>query len=623
MKNSKFVALGALALLTLPALTGCASNNNVRTLRILNCEDYIADDIVENFTKDWNESHPGEKISVVYDTFDTNETMLSSLKTGKSSYDLICPSDYAIQKMMRDGMLQPFDDIPDDNYNTYASKYLVSRLDSIESEIGDGTGVKHKVSEYARGYMWGTLGVVYNPAKIADITGLEEDEIKVDMNSWTSLWDAKYHNIMSIKDSMRDTYSVGIMKAYNDEIIADMDASGVFDENYNLLDTVEFDSEEALAYNEKLTKIFNRCGYEETKVVEKELLSLKANVFGFEVDSGKDDMVKGIVGMNLAWSGDAVYSLDRGENENDTYLYYSIPETGGNIWFDGWVMPKGADKELAQDFIDYISSPEIAAENMDFIGYTSFIAGDTVLDLVRQWYDPRSYAMYVWHDASKDSGCTWEDSDFVYDEDDELVYQDGTGLHEDTGDDYGPFDMTGSTYEEAVVDGVAMSWEDYQAMVDTYNEAEFGDDEDSYLSSGWDTVNLTYIFSGTIDDYDESTFGDTPDDNPYLFYTDALETITTEDGREVVAGRQFFTQYAPQEMLPKLAIMADYGENNVYVLNLWENVKANNLPIWGVIIFGIILLSAIVVTLSTIIIRRKQKKLRVERRKITAANMRK
>ena len=94
--------------------------------------------------------------------------------------------------------------------------------------------------------------------------------------------------------------------------------------------------------------------------------------------------------MNVAWSGDAVYSMDLAEEE-DTYLEYMIPREGGNVWFDGWVMPKGADKELAQTFINFLSQPEIAARNMEFIGYTSAIAGDAIFELIEDWYGITSY----------------------------------------------------------------------------------------------------------------------------------------------------------------------------------------------------------------------------------------
>ena len=642
MKKLRLLSLLGLLGLTVPMMGGCshADDLDVIYLRILNSEDYIGEDEVYPFWDRTDEQieENGEvcadvvsafelyekevnhkNVKVVYDTFDTNETMLSSLKTGKSTYDLITPSDYTVQKMMSQGMLEPFDEDGTPTYDEYASKYLVQQLENLTAEIGDGSGQQHTLAEYSRGYMWGTLGILYNPAKVAEDKGLEEDEVKFDMGDWRSLWDEKYHLEMSVKDSMRDTYSVGIMEHFDEEIRTNIEESGYFDEDYNLLPDKY---EEALEnYAPLLGEIFNRSDEKTVNEIENTLLALKQNVFGFEVDSGKDDMIKGLIGMNLAWSGDAVYSMDRAENENEQYVYYSIPKTGGNIWFDAWVMPKSDSlhKEEAQEFVDFVSNPAIASANMDFIGYTSFIAGEEVFDLIREWHDPRSYAMWVYHDATLDgSQYTWEDSDFLYDENDEKVYQDGTGVHED-GDDYGEYDMTGSTYEQAVVDGIPMSWEEYLDLVN----ADLEEEEQLY----WRSVNLTYMFEGTIDDVADEyaipadeTLRD-PMNDPYYFYTDSMEEIEGEDGEIVIAGRQFLAQYPEQEMLPKLAVMKDYGENNKYVLIMWQNVKGNNLPIWGVVIFAIILAAILAFILFTVISKAKMKKIKVARRKAAAAKL--
>lgn len=630
-RRKKFGFLAGLSLLCLASCSGASGSSDVINLRILNSEDYIGEGVLDGFTEYWNQKHAseGKTIKIIYDTFDTNETMLSSLKTGKSTYDLICPSDYMVQKMMSQGMLEPFsteeeaEKDPEHNYYTsdyftYVSPYLLGQLDAITSD--NGSGEICPISDYCRGYMWGTLGILYNPAKVASDKGLDEDEVKYDMSSWDSLWNEKYHLEMSVKDSMRDTYSVGIMKVYEQDILNAMEESGDFD-----MDTLEIlpghyehataisDTDGYTSYAEALAEIFNRCSEDQVKEVEKALMELKANVFGFEVDSGKDDIIKGLIGMNLAWSGDAVYSMDQAQNERDTYIYYSIPETGGNIWFDSWVMPKSNSlhKAEAQEFVDYLSSPEVAAVGMDTIGYTSFVAGDTILDLIRSWYDPRSFAMYVYHDDPDD----WESSDFVYDDNDDYVYQDGTGVHED-GDDYGSFDMTGSTYEEAVVNGEHMSWEAYQ---EKYN-AEVAESKDDQIA--WDVRDLTYMFEGTLEEVPE-TLGDTPDTNPYLFYTDELETIEDPEGsgKTVVAGRQFYTQYPDETLIPKLAVMKDYGSNNKYVLSMWETVKGNNLPVWGVVVFSILLAALLAAIIAVAVTKHNVKKIKVARRKEVAAEL--
>ena len=688
MKN-KFIFGLSLTLASL-SLAGCGASEEALVIKALNCEDYIGEDAFE-FTyenaqgeevtvsyddvltgfEQYESEKLGKPVKVIYDTYDTNETMLSSLKTGKSTYDLICASDYAIQKMMMMGMLQKIDREAVPNYNDYCARYHLSMMEEITAMVpqADGSEKEEIMADYSVGYMWGTLGVLYNPAKIAADKNLDEDEIKFDMVSWESLWNPKYKSEMSVKDSMRDTYSVGIMRQYHDEIVANMEKSGCFDMESPSYDLLEGAYEKAASeYAPTLNEIFNRCDEATAQAVKADLLALKENVFGFEVDSGKDDMVKGLVGMNLAWSGDAVYSMDRGDNESNQTIYYSIPKTGGNIWFDSWAIPKTSDAEhkaAAQDFLNFLSDPQVAAANMETIGYTSFIAGDTVHGLIREWFDPRSYAMWVYHEAD-----WWEDNTFVYQEyaeeeklDEKLFtvaeegdpankadriydptfsydeetgyrYQDGKtyyreladGSYEAIADDYGYFDMTGSTFDQAVVDGEAMSWEAYQNL---YNETvraelleEFEDGSAEYEAAyeensiGWLVSDLTYMFEDTITA--PETLGDTPDTNPYLFYTDEFEEIENEAGETILAGRQFYAQYPTQNLIPKLAVMKDYGANNKYVLAMWTDVKSNNLPLAGVIIFAIILGAAAAGIISSLLVKRHYHQYKIKRRKEAA-----
>ncbi|MBO4541496.1 MAG: hypothetical protein J5736_05930, partial [Bacilli bacterium] len=173
MKKLRLLSLLGLLSLTVPMMGGCsyADDSDVIYLRILNSEDYIGEDEVVPFWDRTDEQieENGEvcadvvsafelyekevnhkNVKVVYDTFDTNETMLSSLKTGKSTYDLITPSDYTVQKMMSQGMLEPFDEDGTPTYDEYASKYLVNQLENLTAEIGDGSGQEHTLAEYSR-----------------------------------------------------------------------------------------------------------------------------------------------------------------------------------------------------------------------------------------------------------------------------------------------------------------------------------------------------------------------------------------------------------------------------------------------------------------------------------------
>lgn len=568
MKKKSFVFSLASSLLALTCLSGCSSQEEGIVLKVLNCEDYIGEDEFDFVDEDGNEhtyddvltgfeeyesAKLGKPVTVVYDTYDTNETMLSSLKTGKSTYDLIVASDYTVQKMMMMGMLQKIDLDRVPQYRDNVSPYLKTQLDQIKAEVN---GSEESVGDYSLGYMWGTLGILYNPAKVASDKGMEEEEVKGAMNHWDSLWDPRFKGEMSVKDSMRDTYSVGIMELFEEEIIADMKASNCFDENFNLL---EGKWQEAVdTYNPKLSEIFNRCDEETVSKVKDTLLKLKENIFGFEVDSGKEDMVKGMIGMNLAWSGDAVFSMDTAEEgRNPIYIYYSVPRTGGNIWFDAWMMTKdcqGESQVAAYDFLNFVSNPQVAAANMNTIGYTSFIGGETVLDLVREWYDPRF-----------------------------------RGDYEETYDDDGD-----EVADGAVIDGQKVSW----STLAEENE--------------WSVVDLSYVFNPTS--YLPASPMDTPLNNPCLFYTDELEEVPDGD-TTCLAGRQFYAQYPPEELIPKLAIMKDYGENNRYVLAMWQDVKSNNLPLAGVIVFAVILLATAAFIVGGVVVKRRYHKLRVARRK--------
>ncbi len=348
-----------LILITIFSLTSCKKEEEIRTLRVYNWQDYIDDGTAEeNGTSmlddfvDYYYQEYGEKIEVVYDTFETNETMFNTLKTGKTTYDLVCPSEYMIQRMIKADMLETYPDASTPTYEKYASKYIQDLFK------------KDGLYEYARCYMWGTVGIVYDPENVND----------EDLGYWDILWNENYDGKVSVKDSIRDTYMTGVMYTYFDEL---MELKAKYD-NGTITKEV---------YNKELSTIMNRCSDDDIKEVLKSLQALKSNLFGFEVDSGKTDIVSGKINMNVAWSGDAVYSMALAYDEDNKELEYMVPIEGSNIFFDGWVMPKGADIELATCFVDFISRPVNAARNMNMVGYTSAIAGDEVLDLVTEWYD--------------------------------------------------------------------------------------------------------------------------------------------------------------------------------------------------------------------------------------------
>lgn len=334
--------------------SGCSSKKDSQVLKVYNWEDYISVsedgsdeyvDLIAEFEKEYG-------VTVEYSTFGTNENMYNELKINSTGYDLVCPSDYMIMRMIKEDMCEPFsEDFKNGEYMNNVSPYLKHLF-----ELNGWT-------DYAAAYMWGTMGYVYNPNYV------NSEHVK----SWSAIWMDEYANQSTIKDSVRDSFFLGLAYTYQDELNA----------LKNKLNSNQLTPEE---YNAQLTEIMNRTDEDTLEKVKKNLISVKENLYGFEVDSGKWDAVTGKININFAWSGDAVAAMDEAE-EAEVYLNYAIPEECSNIWFDGWVMPKGANVELAEKFINFLSRPENAVSNMNYIGYTSAIAGNDFDNTVFEWVE--------------------------------------------------------------------------------------------------------------------------------------------------------------------------------------------------------------------------------------------
>ena len=384
------------ARLPAPSTKSADIGSGSQTLRLLNVEDYIyekdpedegaAKNLVHQF-EDYARELGYENVKVSYATTDTPESMFNEVKISADNFDLICPSDYMIQKLIVNNMLEPMhiDEEHMPNYFQNASS-IKDRLDAI-SATNATTGEVCYLKDYAVGYMWGTLGILFEP----EYAGRDAETTIEDMQDWDVLWNPDYKGISSIKDSVRDTYAIGLLNALND----DFEENGATVEGFEtLMNKYNDGTYSAEEYNEKFSELFNKCDNATLEKVRKSLTKLKGNVFGMEVDSGKQDIVTGKIGINFAWSGDAVYSMEQAEEEKELELYYSIPNTGSNLWMDAWCMPKStqrsaAQKELAELFLDFLSIPEYTAQNMDYTGYTPFTAGNEILDLTREWYDVR------------------------------------------------------------------------------------------------------------------------------------------------------------------------------------------------------------------------------------------
>ena len=334
------VVLVMAALMACPLFTQAA--DRAHTLKVYNWADYIDMDNVLNKFPAWYKEQTGEDVEIIYQTFDINESMLTEIEIGHEDYDVICPSEYIIERMLRRGLLQPinknFGSLPD--YTKLVAPFAQRMFQQM---VAEDKQEDMKASDYTVGYMWGTTGFLYNP-KFVD---------EADIRSLGGLLNPKFKDRIFMKDAFRDVYSVVVLYVYRDEI-----ARG------------EVTRDELVAHvtDERIAR------------VEEFLRQAKNNIAGWEVDFGKEEMAKGKTWLNLSWSGDAQWAIDEA-SEVGVELKYIVPEEGSNVWFDGWCIPKYAQNvKAASYFINYLCMPENAILNMEEIGYVSVIASPEILE---------------------------------------------------------------------------------------------------------------------------------------------------------------------------------------------------------------------------------------------------
>lgn len=320
-------------------LSACGRTEEERShiLKIYNWADYMDEEVLAEFPQ-WYKEQTGEDIRIIYQVFDINEIMLTKVELGHEDFDLICPSEYIIERMLKKNLLLPIDrnfgKTPD--YIKNISPYIQEQLNKL-SQPGRIT------TDYVVPYMWGTAGILYNKNFIT------KDEV----TSWECLWNPKNKGKILMKDSYRDAYGTAIIYAHAQEL-----ADGTL----------------------SVEQLMNDNSSEAIALAESYLKKMKPNIAGWEADFGKEMMTKNKAWLNLTWSGDAVWAMDEAEAVG-VELDYEVPREGSNIWYDGWAIPKYArNVKAASYFMDYICRPDIALRNMDAIGYVSAVATPEILE---------------------------------------------------------------------------------------------------------------------------------------------------------------------------------------------------------------------------------------------------
>lgn len=271
-----------------------------QTLHLYNWGEYTGENIISGF-----EELTGAK--VIMDNFDSNEQMYIKVANG-DAYDVLVPSDYMIQRMMQEDMLQKLE--PETR-----KECLGELVDAIKGLPYDPK------NEYSIPYFWGTVGIVYDKTKVS-----EED---LEKDGWDIFLDQKFKGDIYLYDSERDSFMMAL-KALG----------------YSMNTTSQ--DELNAAYNWLI-----QC----VQTMDPEIVT----------DEIIDNMAQARKALGLIYSGDAAYVMS--ENEN---MGFYMPTSGTNLWSDAMVIPKNAkNPKLANEFIRYITSYDAAMDNSSYVGYTS------------------------------------------------------------------------------------------------------------------------------------------------------------------------------------------------------------------------------------------------------------
>lgn len=338
---------------------GCSGDDErLGRLKVYNWGDYIDEELLVEF-EEWYAEQTGEEVEVVYQTFDINEVMLAKIENGHADFDVVCPSEYIIERMLRKELLLP---ILTEEFKAEIKERDIDYFGAVSPYIKEQFSLLTAVegvdpNDYSVGYMWGTTGILYNKRYVT-----EEEAL-----SWGLMFSTRLQDKIFVKDAFRDVYSTMLIYA---KTLEQREAGLLGEDEYLSLDTIR-----ELMYD---------SSDESIALVESYLKRMKELVAGWEADFGKEMMTQEKAWINLMWSGDAVWAIDEATSV-DVELGYAVPKEGSVVWFDGWVIPKYArNTRAARYFIDFMCKPENAIRNMSATGYVSVVATEEVFDALEE-----------------------------------------------------------------------------------------------------------------------------------------------------------------------------------------------------------------------------------------------
>ena len=308
------IRLAALAAVCV-AITPAHGQPKERIVNVYNWSDYIAPTVVEDFTKQTG-------IKVRYDTFDSNDTLETKLLAGKSGYDVVVPTAYFLERQIRAGVFQKLD------------KARMPNLANMWPEISQRLAAYDPGNQYAVNYMWGTTGIGYNLRKTREVLGANGT-----IDSWDIVF--KPESLAKFKDC-----GVHLLDSSDDILAAALHYLGLDPNSAN-----ETDLQTAAAL----------------------VMKIRPYVRKFHSSEYLNALASGEICLAVGFSGDIKQAQKRAaEAKNGVDIAYAIPKEGAQLWFDNLAIPRDARNVAeAEDFINYLQRPEVAAKNTNFISYAN------------------------------------------------------------------------------------------------------------------------------------------------------------------------------------------------------------------------------------------------------------
>jgi putrescine transport system substrate-binding protein len=276
-----------------------------KVLHIYNWSDYIAPDTIANFEKE-------SGIKVVYDVFDSNETLEAKLLAGKSGYDVVVPSNNFLAKQIKAGVYQELD------------KSKLSNYGNLNKSLLKAVSISDPDNKHAFPYMWGSIGIGYNPEKVKAALGVDT------IDSWDILF--KPENIAKLK-------SCGV----------------------SFLDSPTEMLPVALHYLGLPTDSQKK---EDIKKAEDLFLKIRPSVTYFHSSKYISDLANGNICVAVGYSGDVQQAKSRAAEAGDKVkVSYAIPKEGAGSFYDMVAIPKDAENvDGAYKFMNYLLQPKVMAD---------------------------------------------------------------------------------------------------------------------------------------------------------------------------------------------------------------------------------------------------------------------